>query len=90
MRYLSREGASEGTGVQFFPKRMLSWIVADSQVEPLIEAIMDANRTGGLGDGKIFVLPVEESVPVSSEEGEMEQPAVQESLLAAEENHASW
>ncbi len=89
LRYLSRQGAAEGTGVRFFPKRMLSWIVADSQVELLIEAIIDANRTGGLGDGKIFVLPVEGSIPISSDEGEVEEPAVQQCLVVAEVTHAA-
>lgn len=42
LRYLSRQGAAAGTGVQFFPKRMLWWIVEESQVESLIEAIIDA------------------------------------------------
>ena len=89
LRYLSRQGASEGTGVQFFPKRMLSWIVAQSQVESLIGAIIDANRTGALGDGKIFVLPIEESIPISPDESEVEELEVQPSLLMAEVTDAS-
>ncbi len=89
LRYLSRQGAAAGTGVQFFPKRMLWWIVEERQVEPLIEAIIDANRTGGLGDGKIFVLPIEESFPISLEEVEVEELEVQRDSLMAEATDAS-
>jgi len=38
---------------------MISWIVEETHVEPLVQAIIEANQTGQLGDGKIFVLPVE-------------------------------
>lgn len=89
LRYLSRQGAAAGTGVQFFPKRMLWWSVEESQVEPLIEAIIDVNRTGGLGDGKIFVLAVEESIPISPEEVEVEELEVQRDSLMAEVSDAS-
>ena len=37
--------------------------VSDVFVEPTIAAIMEAARTGNVGDGKIFVLPVEKIVP---------------------------
>ena len=59
LRYLPRAGAANGTGVRYLPKRMISWIVEETHVEPLVQAIIEANQTGQLGDGKIFVLPVE-------------------------------
>ena len=59
LRYLPRTGAANGTGVRYLPKRMISWIVEETHVEPLVQAIIEANQTGQLGDGKIFVLPVE-------------------------------
>ena len=34
LRYLPRRGAAPGMGVRYLPKRMLSWIVEDTQVEP--------------------------------------------------------
>jgi nitrogen regulatory protein PII len=64
-------------------------MVEERQVEPLIEAIIDANRTGGLGDGKIFVLPIEESFPISLEEVEVEELEVQRDSLMAEATDAS-
>lgn len=62
LRYLPRKGAAGGVGVRYLPKRMISWVVEEAQVEPLIQAIIVANQTGQLGDGKIFILPVEDAV----------------------------
>lgn len=59
LRYLPRRGAVLETAVRALPKRMISWIVEETRVEPLVQAILEVNRTGQLGDGKIFVLPVE-------------------------------
>ena len=67
LRYLPRKGAVSGMGVRYLPKRMISWMVEEAQVEPLIQAIIEANQTGQLGDGKIFVLPVEEAVRIRME-----------------------
>ena len=75
LRYLPRLGATSGTGVRYLPKRMLSWIVEETQVEPLIRALIEANQTGQLGDGKIFVLPVEEAIRIRT--GERGVEAVQ-------------
>ena len=68
LRYLPRRGAVLGMGVRYLPKRMLSWIVEDTQVDPLVRALIDANQTGQLGDGKIFVLPIEEAVRIRTGE----------------------
>ncbi len=46
---------------------MVTWVVEEAWVAPLVEAIIEANRTGALGDGKIFVLPVEKSIPISAD-----------------------
>ena len=54
--------ASGRVSVEYLPKRMVSWIVDDQAVVQLVELLMLVNRTGHLGDGKIFVLPVEEAV----------------------------
>lgn len=64
LTYLPRRGATSGTAVRYLPKRMISWIVEESQVEPLIQAILEVNQTGQLGDGRIFVLPVEEAIRI--------------------------
>lgn len=42
----------------FLPKRMISIIVSASETETAVKTIIEINRTGHYGDGKIFVLPV--------------------------------
>jgi len=54
--------------VDFLPKIKLEIVVADSMVEPVIEAISNAANSGRIGDGKIFVLPLEESVRIRTGE----------------------
>src|ERR1700742_2842394 len=46
--------------VDFLPKIKLETVVADNQVAMAVETIIKAARTGKIGDGKIFVLPIEE------------------------------
>jgi nitrogen regulatory protein PII 2 len=52
----------------WIPKRMLNLIVQDNEVEKAVAAIMKANQTGEIGDGKIFILPLEEVVRVRTGE----------------------
>jgi len=57
--------------VDFIPKTKMEIIVDSSQVETVIETIRQAANTGKIGDGKIFVLPIEEVVRVrTGEKGE--------------------
>jgi len=57
--------------VDFLPKIKMEIVVADEMVEKAVEAIVDAANTGRIGDGKIFVLPLEESVRIrTGERGE--------------------
>jgi nitrogen regulatory protein P-II 1 len=57
--------------VDFLPKVKLEIVVADSLVERAMEAIINAARTGKIGDGKIFVMPVEQVVRIrTGESGE--------------------
>jgi nitrogen regulatory protein PII len=60
--------------VDFLPKVKVEIVVADDQVEPCIEAITDAARTGKIGDGKIFVTPVEQVVRIRT--GELNEEAI--------------
>ena len=53
---------------KLFAKRVVSAVVVDDMVEPVVKAIMDVNRTGNAGDGKIFVLPVADSIRVRTGE----------------------
>ena len=54
--------------VDFLPKVKLELAVADEQVARGIEAIGKAARTGKIGDGKIFVYPLEDIVRIRTEE----------------------
>jgi len=57
--------------VDFLPKIKLEVVVANEAVEPAIEAIVKAARTGKIGDGKIFVTAVEQVVRIrTGESGE--------------------
>jgi len=57
--------------VDFLPKVKLEVVVADSLVERAMEAIINAARTGKIGDGKIFVTAVEQVVRIrTGESGE--------------------
>ncbi len=58
--------------------------VSDHFVEPTVKAILGSARTGDVGDGKIFVLPVEEVWRIRT--GEEDQAAVTPLFPAAEEN----
>ena len=60
--------------VDFLPKIKMEIIVDGEQVDQVVEAIVDAARTGKIGDGKIFVLPVEKIVRVRT--GETDHEAI--------------
>jgi nitrogen regulatory protein P-II 2 len=54
--------------VAYMPKLRLEIAVEDSEVSPAVEAIRAAARTGQIGDGKIFVLPLESAIRVRTGE----------------------
>lgn len=54
--------------VDFIPKIKMEIIVQDEQVDQVIEQLLAVARTGKIGDGKIFVLPVERVVRVRTGE----------------------
>ncbi len=54
--------------VEFLPKVKLEVVVPDSKVEQTVDAIVKAASTGRIGDGKIFVSPVEEVVRIRTGE----------------------
>ena len=54
--------------VDFLPKIKLEIVVADSSVEATVNAIIKAAKTGKIGDGKIFVSPIENAVRIRTEE----------------------
>ena len=54
--------------VDFLPKMRIETVVNDDQVDAVLQAIIEAARTGKIGDGKIFVSPVEEAVRIRTGE----------------------
>ena len=54
--------------VDFLPKLKIEIIVPDGLVEEAVKAITETARTGKIGDGKIFVTPVETAVRIRTEE----------------------
>jgi nitrogen regulatory protein PII 2 len=65
------EEKNTGTCMRFIPKRMISTVVEDADVHKVVETIIRTNQSGHIGDGKIFVCPVDEAVRVrTGESGE--------------------
>ena len=61
-----------GNSQRLIPKRMVSIVIPDKLVEKTVSAIISANQTGKPGDGKIFVLPVDDVVRIrTGETGDM-------------------
>jgi nitrogen regulatory protein P-II 1 len=58
--------------VDFLPKVRMEVVVDDGQVERVVEAIANAARTGRIGDGKIFVTPVETAVRIRTGERDLD------------------
>jgi nitrogen regulatory protein P-II 1/nitrogen regulatory protein P-II 2 len=54
--------------IEFLPKVRLEVAVTDDKVDTVIEAISNAAKTGKIGDGKIFVSPLEMAVRIRTEE----------------------
>jgi nitrogen regulatory protein P-II 1 len=54
--------------VDLLPKTKLELVLPDRLVDSVIEAILGAAKTGKIGDGKIFVYPVEEAIRIRNEE----------------------
>jgi len=60
--------------VDFLPKIKLDLVVTESQVDEIVQLISDAARTGKIGDGKIFVSPIERIVRIRT--GEEDEEAI--------------
>lgn len=70
-----------GPGPKLIPKRMLIIVVPDDMVEKTAGTIIEVNKTGHPGDGKIFVLPVTDAVRVRT--GETGGTAIDENAAVA-------
>jgi nitrogen regulatory protein P-II 1 len=50
------------------PKVKLEIVLADTLVQPVIDAILSAARTGKVGDGKVFIYPIRQVIRIRTEE----------------------
>ncbi len=61
------ENAHEGR-ISFIPKRIITMVVEDKCAARVVQAIIKVNQTGNIGDGKIFVCPIAETVRIRTDE----------------------
>ena len=54
--------------VDFLPKIKLEVVLADAEVAGAVDAIVKAAKTGKIGDGKVFITPIEEAVRIRTDE----------------------
>jgi nitrogen regulatory protein PII len=54
--------------VDFVPKIKIEVVLVDSMVESTLSAVVNAAKTGKIGDGKIFVYPIEEAIRIRTDE----------------------
>ena len=54
--------------VDFLPKVMLEIVVDDEEATKTAEAVANAAKTGKIGDGKVFILPVESAIRIRTDE----------------------
>jgi nitrogen regulatory protein P-II 1 len=54
--------------VDFLPKVKFELVIADERVGKAVEAIVSSARTGKIGDGKVFILPIEDAIRIRTEE----------------------
>jgi nitrogen regulatory protein PII 2 len=54
--------------MEYIPKRLLSIVVRNEDVDEIVETIIKVNRTSKIGDGKIFICPVDNAIRVRTDE----------------------
>ena len=54
--------------IEFVPKLKLEVVVAEENVDQVVEAVQKAAATGKIGDGKIFVVPIDETIRIRTGE----------------------
>ena len=58
--------------VSLLPKMQIEVVVTDRMVDDCIRAVIDAARTGEIGDGRVFVMPVEQSYKIRTGERDID------------------
>jgi nitrogen regulatory protein PII 2 len=61
-------GQGKSGGMKYIPKRLVTLVVNDDEVDQVVQEIIKVNQTAQIGDGKIFVCPVENVVRVRTNE----------------------
>ena len=59
---------TKGKRMRYIPKRMISIIVDDKQIDRIVRTIMKINKTGEIGDGRIFICPIEDAIRIRTDE----------------------
>jgi nitrogen regulatory protein P-II 1 len=54
--------------IEFLPKKKIEMIVDDKDAQIVVDTICERGRTGSVGDGKIFIMPVEEVIRIRTSE----------------------
>jgi nitrogen regulatory protein P-II 1 len=54
--------------VDFLPKVKFEIVIADDRVQKAVDVIVQSAKTGKIGDGKVFVLPIEDVIRIRTEE----------------------
>jgi nitrogen regulatory protein P-II 1 len=54
--------------VDFLPKVKFEIVVPDDRVQKAVQVIVESARTGKIGDGKVFVVPIDEAIRIRTEE----------------------
>lgn len=62
------EPAHAGNAMKYVPKRLLNVIVQDEDVQLVVNAIIKVNQTAQIGDGRIFVCPIDDAMRVRTGE----------------------
>jgi nitrogen regulatory protein PII 2 len=67
---VSKEALLKGSvaGMKFVPKRMLVIVAKDKDVDKIVDALVKTNRTGFIGDGRIFVCPTDDAQRIRTKE----------------------
>jgi nitrogen regulatory protein PII 2 len=71
---LVKGDSGRGGGMKYVPKRLLSIVVQDADADVVVRAIIEVNQTAQIGDGKIFVCPLDDALRVRT--GEQSESAV--------------
>lgn len=62
------QGQSRSGGMKYVPKRLLSLVVSDDEVESVVQTIVKINQTAQIGDGRIFICPIDNALRIRTDE----------------------